>query len=46
MVASVSGLGMHAIELHGGSIAVVQPLVVSGLVWAFVFRSALDRSLP
>lgn len=46
MVASLTGLGLHALALHHGSISVVQPLVVSGLVFAFIFRSALDRRLP
>lgn len=46
MAASLSGLGLHALALHIGTIAVVQPLVVTGLVFAFLFRSALDRRLP
>ena len=43
MAASLAGLGLHAVALHLGSLVVVQPLVVSGLVFAFLFRSALDR---
>jgi drug/metabolite transporter (DMT)-like permease len=46
MAASLAGLGLHALALHLGTIAVVQPLVVTGLVFAFLFRSALDRRLP
>lgn len=46
MVASLTGLALHAWALNLGSIALVQPIVVSGLVFAFVFRSALDRRLP
>lgn len=46
MAASLSGLALHALALHLGTIAVVQPLVVTGLVFAFLFRSALDRQLP
>ena len=46
MAASLSGLALHALALHIGTIAVVQPLVVTGLVFAFLFRSALDRHLP
>lgn len=46
MAASLVGLGLHAWALHLGSLALVQPLVVTGLVFSFVFRSALDRRLP
>ena len=46
MAASLAGLGLHALALHVGTIAVVQPLVVTGLVFAFLFRAALDRRLP
>jgi drug/metabolite transporter (DMT)-like permease len=46
MVASLAGLALHALALHLGTIAVVQPLVVTGLVFSFLFRAALDRSLP
>jgi drug/metabolite transporter (DMT)-like permease len=46
MVASLTGLGLHVVALRLGSIALVQPIVVSGLVFAFIFRSGLDRRLP
>jgi drug/metabolite transporter (DMT)-like permease len=46
MAASLTGLGLHALALHLGTIAVVQPLVVTGLVFSFLFRAALDRALP
>jgi drug/metabolite transporter (DMT)-like permease len=46
MAASLGGLALHALALHVGTIALVQPLVVTGLVFAFLFRSALDRRLP
>ena len=46
MAVSLTGLGLHALALHLGAIAVVQPLVVTGLVFAFLFRAALDRHLP
>jgi drug/metabolite transporter (DMT)-like permease len=46
MAASLTGLALHAFALHVGTIAVVQPLVVTGLVFAFLFREALDRQLP
>jgi hypothetical protein len=45
MAASLSGLVVHVIALDLGSIAVVQPLVVTGLVFSFIFRAALDRQL-
>jgi drug/metabolite transporter (DMT)-like permease len=45
MAASLSGLAMHVVALDLGSIAVVQPLVVTGLVFSFIFRAALDRKL-
>jgi hypothetical protein len=37
---------LHASALHAGPIAVVQPIVVSGIVWAVPARSALSRRLP
>lgn len=43
MFASLAGLGLHALALKLGSLAVVQPLVVTGLVFAFIFRAVLDR---
>jgi drug/metabolite transporter (DMT)-like permease len=46
MAASLSGLALHALALHLGTIAVVQPLIVTGLVFSFLFRAALDRALP
>jgi drug/metabolite transporter (DMT)-like permease len=46
MAASLTGLVLHAVALHLGSLAVVQPLVVTGLVFSFLFRAALDRQLP
>ncbi len=46
MAASLAGLGLHAWALSLGSLAVVQPLVVTGLVAALLFRSALDRCWP
>jgi drug/metabolite transporter (DMT)-like permease len=46
MAASLAGLGLHAWALHLGTLAVVQPLIVTGLVFSFLFRAALDRSVP
>jgi drug/metabolite transporter (DMT)-like permease len=46
MFASLTGLVLHAWALSEGSIAVVQPVVVTGLVFAFLFRALLDRQWP
>jgi len=46
MAASLIGFVLHAVALHLGSLALVQPLVVTGLVFSFVFRALLDRCLP
>ncbi|MDQ1636025.1 MAG: hypothetical protein QOJ32_2834 [Frankiaceae bacterium] len=45
MAASLSGLALHVVALGQGSIVVVQPIVVTGLVFSLLFRSALDREL-
>jgi hypothetical protein len=37
---------LHASALSVGAIAVVQPIVVSGIVWAVPARAALSRVLP
>lgn len=46
VAASLTGLGLHSVALALGSLAVVQPIVVTGLVFAFIFRAMLDRKLP
>lgn len=46
MAASLSGLALHAWALHLGSLTVVQPVVVTGLIFSFLFREMLDRRLP
>lgn len=45
-VLAVLGLVLHAAALHLGSIALVQPIVVSGVVLAVPVRSALSRRWP
>lgn len=45
MAASLLGLALHALALRLGSLALVQPLVVTGLVFSLLFRAALDRRL-
>lgn len=37
---------LHASALHAGPIAVVQPIVVSGIVWAVPARAAISRQMP
>ncbi len=36
----------HAMALNKGAIALVQPIMISGVVMAVIFRSALDQRLP
>jgi drug/metabolite transporter (DMT)-like permease len=43
---SATGLALHAAALHLGSIAMVQPIVISGVVLAVPVRSALNRRWP
>lgn len=43
---AIAGLALHATALHLGSIAVVQPIVISGVVLAVPVRSALSRRWP
>ncbi|HET8601447.1 MAG TPA: DMT family transporter [Segeticoccus sp.] len=42
----VASLVLHALALRLGPLAVVQPLMVSGVVLAVVVRAALDRRTP
>jgi hypothetical protein len=37
---------LHALALHAGALALVQPLVVSGIVWAVPARAAMSHRLP
>ena len=43
---AIAGLVLHAAALHLGSVAVVQPIVISGVVLAVPVRSALSRRWP
>jgi hypothetical protein len=43
---AVCAFTLHASALHAGPIAVVQPIVVSGIVWAVPARAAISRVLP
>src|ERR1700712_3118600 len=42
-VLSLTGLLLHSVALSLGSIAMVQPIVISGVVLAVPVRSALSR---
>lgn len=46
MVASLLGFALHAVALRFGPLVLVQPLVVTGLMFSLLFRAALDRRLP
>lgn len=45
-VISATGLMLHGVALHFGALAVVQPLLVTSLVFALPLRALLDRALP
>jgi hypothetical protein len=44
--ADLGGLGLHAFALREGPLTVVQPLLVSGLVFALPLRQLLERRRP
>lgn len=46
VAASLVGLGLHAAALHVGTITLVQPIAVTALLFALVFRDLLDRRAP
>jgi hypothetical protein len=37
---------LHALALHAGALSLVQPIVVSGIVWAVPARAAMNREMP
>lgn len=43
---SVVAFALHAVAITVGSLSLVQPVIVSGIVFAVLIRSALDRRLP
>jgi hypothetical protein len=45
-VAEVAAIGLHAVALGSGGLALVQPLLVGGLLFALPMESALHRRLP
>ena len=45
-IADISGFALHALALHLGPLTVVQPLLVSSIVFAVVIRELLERRWP
>jgi drug/metabolite transporter (DMT)-like permease len=45
-LASVAGLGLHALALRGGSLTLVQPLLVTGVIFALPLRQVLEHRRP
>ncbi len=45
-VADLVGLALQVVALHLGGLAIVQPLLLSGLVFAILLRGAVHRRLP
>lgn len=43
---AIVGFTLHALALHYGPIALVQPIVISGIVLAVPARAAISRRLP
>jgi hypothetical protein len=43
---SAAAFGLHATALHQDALSLVQPIVVSAIVFAVFIRSALDRRRP
>ena len=43
---SAAGLALHGMALHSGALAVVQPLLVTSIVFALPLRALLDRDVP
>lgn len=46
MLLSVAAFALHAVALAAGPLVLVQPVIVTGVVFAVLIRSALDRRLP
>jgi drug/metabolite transporter (DMT)-like permease len=44
--ADIVGLGFHALALNQGPLTLVQPVLVTGVIFALPFRAALDRRPP
>jgi drug/metabolite transporter (DMT)-like permease len=46
LVLSAVAFALHALALSRGDLALVQPIIVSGIVFAVVIRSALEHRFP
>src|SRR5258708_36995152 len=46
LTVGAAGIALHAAALHAGTLAVVQPLLVTGLAFALPLRTLLDRARP
>lgn len=46
LLAGAGGFTLHAVAVRLGALAVVQPVLVSGVVFALPVRAALDRRAP
>ena len=46
MSCSVLALGLDAVAVHEGALALVQPILVTGIVFALPVRAALERRRP
>ena len=46
MSCSVVALGLDAVAVHEGALALVQPILVTGIVFALPVRAALERRRP
>jgi hypothetical protein len=45
-LADAGGLAFHALALHSGTLTLVQPLLVTGLVFALPLRQLIDHRTP
>ena len=46
LAVGVAGFALHAAALRAGALAIVQPLLVTGLAFALPLRTLLDRARP
>jgi len=46
MTASVVALGLYALAVATGPLGLVQPILISGIVFALPIRAALDHTIP
>jgi hypothetical protein len=46
LLASLAGFGLHALALRDGPLTLVQPLLVTGVIFALPLRQVLERHRP